>query len=300
VGFGQGDAGRDAVAAFDRLRGLPGDPYALERGRALMAFAYELGFAHRYEEALQASEAAAADIRRVAESRPDAALPLLAAALANVSVHRRRSGHASAGVEAAEEALAILRELAVHQPDAFAPQVARALAAVASAYAGCGRMPDALAAVEESVAMSRALFDANPAPYRRQLCEALFGLCIHALAAGRIEAGLAAGEEAVVLQAERDRDPPVAGADPIMNVSVVVARKLDSADGVMNFAARELEAAGAMQAAYACADHAVTVYTRIAKRRPRFAVQVVEARRLRRSIGRRARQMSGAQPSSVE
>jgi hypothetical protein len=283
VGLTRSDAGRDAVAAFDRLRGLPGDPYALERGRALTAFAYELAFFRRYDEALQASETAVADLRHVAEIRPDSALPLLAEALDSASAHRRQSGYASASVEAAEEALAILRALAVGRPEAFVPQVARALVAVASAYAENGRMPDALAALEESVATSRALYEVNPGQYRRELCGALTGLCFHALAAGDFDAGLSAGEEAVLLDAEREPGRPSAGGE----IS-------------LNFAAGSLAAAGHADAAYACADHAVKVYMRLAKRRPRFAMQAVQARRIRRSIGRGARQVSGAQPSSVE
>ncbi len=92
-----------------------------------MTFENTLSGLGRREEALAASREAADDQRRLAESRPDAFLPGLAASLSSLGVRFSGICRCEEALAASQEAVDIYRRLAEARPDAFLPDLAMSL-----------------------------------------------------------------------------------------------------------------------------------------------------------------------------
>ena len=98
-----------------------------ERAGWLVDLSNRLADLGRREEALAAIEQAAGIYRQLAQARPDAFLPNLAAALNNQSNRLADLGRREEALAAIEQAVTIRRQLAQARPDAFLPDLAMAL-----------------------------------------------------------------------------------------------------------------------------------------------------------------------------
>ena len=167
--------------------------------RCLDTLGVRLGQAGRREAALAAAQEAAALYRDLAEARPEAFTPELAASLANLGNRLADLGRREDALRAAEEAVDIRRALAAARPEAFTPDLAASLSNLGVLLAALGRRAAALAASEEAVALYRDLAEARPEAFTPDLAISLNNLSNALSALGRREAALAATEEAVAL-----------------------------------------------------------------------------------------------------
>jgi tetratricopeptide (TPR) repeat protein len=173
-----------------------------EAGRAvwLNTLAVLLGDLGRREAALAAIEEAVTAYRALAEARPDAFLPNLAASLNNQSSCLADLGRREAALAAIEEAVTAYRALAEARPDAFLPNLATSLNNQSSCLSDLGRREAALAAIEEAVTAYRALAEARPDAFLPDLAMSLNNQSNRLADLGRREAALAAIEEAVTIR----------------------------------------------------------------------------------------------------
>ena len=224
------------------------------RAAALSNLAIRLGDSGRREEALAASEEAAALYRQLAEARPDAFLPDLAASLNNLAIRLGELGRRDEALAAAEESVAMRRRLAEARPAAFLPHLATSLNNLAVDLADLGRREEALAASEEAAALYRQLAEARPDAFLPDLGVALINLAPNLSDLGRGEEALAAAEEAVMLYRRLAQARP----DAFL---------LDLAASLNSLAIR-LGDLGRGDEALSAAEEAVALYRQLAEARP--------------------------------
>jgi tetratricopeptide (TPR) repeat protein len=182
------------VWAYEQLKAAARDEEEAARCARLLGIAYsEMG---RREDALAAAEEAAGIYRKMAQTRPDAVLPDLAASLNNLGILYSSLGRREDAVAAAEEAAGICRKMAHSRPDAFLADLARSLNNLGTRYSSLGRREDALAASEEAVDIRRKLAQARPDAFLADLARSLNNLGIRYSSLGRREDALSVNEEA--------------------------------------------------------------------------------------------------------
>jgi hypothetical protein len=157
---------------------------------------FDLG---RREEALAASQEAAAIRRRLAEARPDAFLPDLAQSLSGLGLRLSSLGRHEEALAAHQEAVAIRRRLAGPRPDAFLHDRAASLSNLGMGLSNLGRREEAVAALQEAVAIWRPLAQDRPETSLPLLASGLNNLSVYLSHLGRREEALAAIQEALAI-----------------------------------------------------------------------------------------------------
>ncbi len=241
-----------AAAATQILRDRAEDPE--RRAGYANNLAVRLGALGRREDALAAAEEAVALRRRLAEARPDAFTPDLAASLNNLASFLSALGRREDALAAAEEAVALRRALAEARPDAFTPDLAMSLTNLANRLSALGRREDALEAAEEAAGLYRRLAADRPDAFAPDLAGSLNNLASFLSALGRREDALAAAEEAVALRRALAEARPDAFTP-------------DLAMSLTNLAIR-LSALGRREDALEAAEEAVDLYRALAAARP--------------------------------
>jgi len=171
-----------------------------ERSGRLLDLSNRLADLGRREESLAAIEEAAGIYRQLAEARPDAFLPDLAAALNNQSLRLADLERREEALAAIEQAAGIYRRLAKGRPDAFLPDLAAALNNQSLRLAGLGRREEALAAIEEAVGIYRRLAEVRPDAFLPDLATALNNQSVGLAGLGQRDEALAAIEQAVAIR----------------------------------------------------------------------------------------------------
>jgi tetratricopeptide (TPR) repeat protein len=133
----------------------------------------------------------------LADARPGAFLPDLAASLSNQSAMFRDLGRHDDAFTAIEEAVAIDRRLAAERPGAFLPNLSTALNNQAAMLRDLGRHEEAVAAIAEAVAIHRRLAAARPDAFLPELSTTLHNQSTMLLDLGRYEDAYDANEEAL-------------------------------------------------------------------------------------------------------
>ncbi len=155
------DAGAAAVTTRLTKQRLAVTPDPGRRGRLYGMHGWRLAHAGRYEEALEASTAAAEEYRRAAVTEPEVHLPLLAAALNNICFFLSELGRHEQALDAAREAVALRRQFAENDPEQL-PKLALALNTYGLLLAELGELPAALAPTHESLEIRQRLAEADP------------------------------------------------------------------------------------------------------------------------------------------
>jgi tetratricopeptide (TPR) repeat protein len=130
----------------------------------------------RREEALAQAEEAVRIYGQLAEQRPDAALPDLAASLDTLANMLGDLGRREEALAHAGEAVRIRRQLAQQRPDAFLPDLARSLAVRGSIIA-VDRPSAALEPLAEAIRLLTPFFTRQPqahAPLMQGICGLYF------------------------------------------------------------------------------------------------------------------------------
>ena len=138
--------------------------------------------------------------RGLAEARPDAFLPDLAASLTSQSRCLAVLGQREQALAAIEEAVTIGRGLAEARPDAFLPDLAWSLTSQSSCLAALGQRESALAAIDEAVTIRRGLADARPSAFLPGLAASLTSQSVRLAVLDQREQAVAAIEEAVTIR----------------------------------------------------------------------------------------------------
>ncbi|MDP8225058.1 MAG: tetratricopeptide repeat protein [Candidatus Lernaella stagnicola] len=172
------------------------------RARGANNLAIRLSALGRREEALDAAREAVKLYRELADARPDAFRPDLAASLNNLSIRLSALGRREEALDAAREAEKLYRELAKARPDAFRPDLAMSLNNLANVLSDLGRREEALDAAREAVDIRRELADARPDAFRPDLAMSLNNLANRLSDLGRREEALDAAREAAILYRE--------------------------------------------------------------------------------------------------
>ena len=154
----------------------------------------------RHEEALEANREAVKIRRGLAEVRPDAFRPDVAASLNNLASGLAAVGRREDALEAIREAVEMYRGLAEAQSDAFRPNLAASLNNLSNGLAAVGRRGDALEAIREAVELYCGLAEAQPDVFRPDLAMSLNNLSVRLADVGRREGALKAIREAVELR----------------------------------------------------------------------------------------------------
>jgi tetratricopeptide (TPR) repeat protein len=241
-------------AAFVFQRLADGSPDDNERARWLVGLSNRLADLGRREEALAASEEAAAIYRQLAEARPDAFLPDLATSLSNQSVRQSELGRREEALAAGEEAVTIRRQLAQADADAFLPDLAISLNNQSNRLSEMGRREEALAAVEEAAGIYRQLAQARPDAFLPDLAMSLNNLSECLSEMGRREEALAAGEETVGIYRQLAQARPDAF--------------LPGLAAVLNNLSECLSEMGRREEALAAGEETVGIYRQLAQGRP--------------------------------
>jgi len=183
-----------AVAATQALQ--TGGENASERASLLVHQSIRLSELGRREDALTAIDEAVRIRRALAEARPDAFLPDLAASLNNQSGRLSELGRREDALTAIDEAVNVYRALAEARPDAFLPDLAGSLNNQSGCLSELGRREDALTAIDEAVRIRRALAEARPDAFLPDLAMSLNNQSGRLSELGRREDALTAIDEA--------------------------------------------------------------------------------------------------------
>jgi tetratricopeptide (TPR) repeat protein len=190
---------RPAALVFQRLASASvGDND--KHGEHLIHLSKWLSRLGRREEALAAIGEAVTTYRQLADARPDAFLPDLAASLNNQSGCLSELGRREEALAAIGEAVTTYRQLADARPDAFLPDLAASLNNQSVFLSELGRREEALAAIGEAVTTYRQLADARPQVHSERFAASLNNLAAQLEAAGRKSAADAARAEAARLE----------------------------------------------------------------------------------------------------
>ena len=220
-------------------------------------------------------------LRSLAEAKPDAYLPDLAAALNNLGLRLAQAGQQQAALAPAQEAADTYRRLAADNPDAYLPDLAAALNNLGLRLAQAGQQQAALATAHEAVTIRRQLASRTTSwssserrhrpgkPWRRwastrnatspdahlpDLAMALNNLSIRLAQAGQQQAALAPAQEAA------DAYRQLAAANPDAHLPGLATS--------LNNLGNRLAQAGQQQAALAPAQEAADAYRQLAAANP--------------------------------
>jgi tetratricopeptide (TPR) repeat protein len=162
------------VAATRRVRELlPAGAAPVDIARWSGKLATVLAQLGRREEALEAVTQAVAVYRTLAEARPEAFLPDLAASLNNQSNRLSDLGRREEALEAITEAVVVYRTLAEARPEAFLPDLAASLNNQSNCLSDLGRWEEALEAITQAVQIRRTLAEARPEAFLPHLATSL-------------------------------------------------------------------------------------------------------------------------------
>ena len=153
----------------------------------------------RRQSSLAPAEEAVRVSRQLAKKDPKAQLPVLAAALGNLSAVLAELGRVEQALASAQEGVQISRRLQQSDPGAYEAELASALRLHGAVLAQLGRRDKALGSTEEAVQIYRHLADtaaADPDAYLPDLASALNNLGALQAEQGHQEKALAAVEEA--------------------------------------------------------------------------------------------------------
>jgi tetratricopeptide (TPR) repeat protein len=207
----------------------------------------------RREEALTATETAAAILRQLTECRPEVFLPHLARSLSDLGSYLLDLGRREEALGAAEEAAAILWRLVKVGPDAF-PSLATSLNNLGMILSALGRREEALAATWRAVQCYHHLANACPEAFLTNLATSLNNLGSDLADFGRLDEALAATEDAVALRRKLAETRPDAFLP-------------DLATSLINLGSR-LSALGRREEAHAATSEAVLLYRHLFEARP--------------------------------
>ena len=140
-----------------------------ERAGALNDLGVALAALGRYNEALDAARKAADLYRALADERPAAVRPDLAASLHNLGIRLAALGRYDKALAATQESVAIRRALADACPAAFLPDLARSLNVLGDCYAALDQHDAALEAYEAAVRTLLPAFQRLPAAFADQM-----------------------------------------------------------------------------------------------------------------------------------
>jgi hypothetical protein len=186
--------------------------------------------------------------------KADAADPILAMALSNLSVRLAFVGRRAEGLVASEESVEAYRRLAAENPAVYEPQLAVALNNLSNRQSDAGRRTEALATVEESADVYRRLAAENPAAYEPHLAVALNNLSNRQSDAGRRTEALATIEESVEIRRRLAAENPAAYEPDLA--------------GALNNLSNRLGDAGRRDEALAAVEESVEIRRRLAAENP--------------------------------
>jgi tetratricopeptide (TPR) repeat protein len=239
-------------------------------------------------------------LRRAVDAGDEDRLPLLVAALNNLSLSLSALGRREEALARAEEAVDIYCGLAAARPDAFLSDLAMSLANLASRLSALGRREEALARAAEAVDIYRDLAAARPDAFLPDLAGSLNNLANRLSDLERREEALARAVEAVDINRRLAAARPDAFLPNLalslnnlakmlsvlgrwkealarVEEAVDIRRRLAAAhpDAVLpdlamslNNLANSLSALGRWEEALARAEEAVNIYRRLAAARP--------------------------------
>ncbi|MEJ5241920.1 MAG: tetratricopeptide repeat protein, partial [Anaerolineales bacterium] len=226
----------------------------LERARLWNSLGYVLSASGRREEALQATQEAAAIYRQLAQVNPQAFLPDLAMSLNNLGNRLSALGRREEALQAAQEATALYRQLAQVNPQAFLPDLAMSLNNLGNRLSALGRREEALQAAQEATALYRQLAQAHPQAFLPDLAMSLNNLGNVLSELGRREEALQAAQEAVEIRRQLAQVNPQAFLP-------------DLAMSLNNLGARLFEL-GRREEALQATQEATTLYRQLAQAHP--------------------------------
>jgi tetratricopeptide (TPR) repeat protein len=190
-----------AAVVFERLSEVSVDDVS-QHAQWLVDLSAWLSLLGRRERALGAGEEAVAIHRALAEARPDAFRPDLAASLSNLGIMLSELGRLAEALPVTEEAVTIHRELTAAAPDRYRPDLATSLSNLGVSFSELGRPAEALPVTEEAVTIRRELTAAAPDRYRPELATSLSNLGVMFSELGRPAEALPVTEEAVTIRRE--------------------------------------------------------------------------------------------------
>ncbi|WP_103354617.1 hypothetical protein [Amycolatopsis sp. CA-128772] len=170
------------------------------RAAALVGLAQVLDAAGFPGRAVPPATEAVRLLRELAEDRPDAYLPGLAAAVTVLS-RSLAPAEPDRAAELAAEAVNVYTGLAGDTPAAFTPALAAARMNLGLRLSGTGRRAEGLAELRRAVALYEDLAGTAPQAHRAALAAALVNLVLHRTESGDVD--LATAERVVALQRER-------------------------------------------------------------------------------------------------
>ena len=137
--------------------------------------------------------------RALAESRPDAFLPDLAASFNNLAAILSELGQHEAARDSTEKAVALYRSLAKAHPEAFRPGLALSLNNLTAILSELRQHEAARVTAEETIDLYRSLAETRPEAFRPKLAVSLQNLAVKLGDLGRPEEALATIEEALTV-----------------------------------------------------------------------------------------------------
>jgi nucleoside phosphorylase len=206
------------------------------------------------EAALASTQKAVDTYRKLADARPDAFLPNLAASFTNLGGRQSALGRREAALASTQEAVDIRRKLAAARPDAFLPDLAGSLNNLGMMQSALGQREAALAPTQEAVDIYRNLAVSRPDAFLPNLAMTLNNLGARQSELGQWNAALASTQEAVNIQRK------LADARPDAFLP-------DLAGSLNNLGVMQSEL-GQREAALAQTQEAVDIYRKLAASRP--------------------------------
>ena len=237
-----------------RLAGLPEGSAQEERARILNNLSLWQSALGQREAALASTQEAVDLYRKLAQARPEAFLPDLAASLNNLGNRQSELGQREAALASTQEAVDLYRKLAQARPEAFLPDLAMSLNNLGIMQSALGQREAALASTQEAVDLCRKLAQARPEAFLPDLAGSLNNLGNRQSALGQREAALASTQEAVDLYRKLAQARPEAFLP-------------DLAMSLNNLGIMQSEL-GQREAALASTQEAVDIYRKLAQARP--------------------------------
>ena len=233
--------------------------------------------------------------RHLAETAPDAYLPLLASSLNNLSVRLAEAGRRAEALAPGEQAVQIYRRLPEAARDAYLSVFAASLHNLSIRLAEARRSPEALAPIEEAVRIRRQLAEALPDAYLPDLAKSLTNLSNRFAEVGRDAEALAPIEEAVGIRRQLAEAQPGTYlpllATSLNNLSITLAeakRRTEALTAIEEAVGIRRQLAEAAPDRYlpdlAASLHNLSIRLAEARRSPEALAPIEEAVRIRRQL----------------
>ena len=225
-----------------------------ERAEVLLMLGYALSALGRREEALAATQKAAALYRRLARHHPDAFLPYPATSLNNSGALLSLSRQWRKALAVTSQAVELYLRLAQEYPDTFLPELAATLNNLSNLLAVFGQRQKALEAIREVVKLYSQLAQHRPDTFLPYLAMSLNNLSNRLSDLGRREEALEAAQEAVAIRRRLARQHPDAFLPDLAMSLDILSNRLSNM--------------GRWEKALAAAQEAVAICRQLARQHP--------------------------------